>query len=160
MYNFFPIHGYDTWTLVSYFYEAIQPRNRQFIQLSCGCGFLQKELEDAMDDLDEIVENSNTWTGPNPLDSTDWNKSSTTTSGDSVFRLREEDNMSAKISLLKKEIETLKLKGSKGVNAVFREEPMEACRIFQEIDHTKSEYKSLSQFLNVLEAQVHAFNSY
>uniref|UniRef100_A0A2N9GB33 Retrotransposon gag domain-containing protein n=1 Tax=Fagus sylvatica TaxID=28930 RepID=A0A2N9GB33_FAGSY len=56
-----------------------------------------------------------TWrlNGPSPLDSTDRNRSSTTTSGGSVFRLREEDNMSAKISLLTKEIEALKLKGSR-----------------------------------------------
>jgi hypothetical protein len=131
-----------------------------FVQVACGGGFLQKEPEDAMDYLDEIAENSNTWNGPNPLDSTDRNRSSTTTSGGSVFRLREEDNMSAKISLLTKEIEALKLKGSRGVNAVYREEPMEACRICQEIDHTTSACKSLSQFLNVPEEQVCAFNQY
>uniref|UniRef100_A0A2N9H5H8 Retrotransposon gag domain-containing protein n=1 Tax=Fagus sylvatica TaxID=28930 RepID=A0A2N9H5H8_FAGSY len=99
--------------LVSYFYEGFQPRDRQFVQVACGGGFLQKEPEDAMDYLDEIAENSNTWNGPSPLDSTDRNRSSTTTSSGSVFRLREEDNMSAKISLLTKEIEALKLKGSK-----------------------------------------------
>uniref|UniRef100_A0A2N9HC76 Aspartic peptidase DDI1-type domain-containing protein n=1 Tax=Fagus sylvatica TaxID=28930 RepID=A0A2N9HC76_FAGSY len=43
------------------------------------------------------------------------------------------------------------LVGSRGVNAIFREEPMEACRVFQEIDHTTSDCKSLSQFLNVPE---------
>ena len=37
---------------------------------------------------------------------------------------------------------------------------MEACRICQEIDHTTSDCKSLSQFLNVLEEQVCAFNQY
>uniref|UniRef100_A0A2N9EKL3 Retrotransposon gag domain-containing protein n=1 Tax=Fagus sylvatica TaxID=28930 RepID=A0A2N9EKL3_FAGSY len=139
-YNFCPTHGYDTWRLVSYFYEGLQPRDRQFVQVACGGGFLQKEPEDAMDYLDEIAENSNTWNGPSPLDSTDRNRSSTTTSGGSVFRLREEDNMNAKISLLTKEIEALKLKGSRGVNAVYREDPMEACRICQEIDHTTSAY--------------------
>uniref|UniRef100_A0A2N9GFA5 Retrotransposon gag domain-containing protein n=1 Tax=Fagus sylvatica TaxID=28930 RepID=A0A2N9GFA5_FAGSY len=159
-YNFCPTHGYDTWRLVSYFYEGLQPRDRQFVQVACGGGFLQKEPEDAMDYLDEIVENSNTWNGPSPLDSTDRNRSSTTTFGGSVFRLREEDNMNAKISLLTKEIETLKLKGSRGVNAVYREDPMEACRICQEIDHTTSACKSLSQFLNVPEEQVCAFNQY
>uniref|UniRef100_A0A2N9EHE2 Retrotransposon gag domain-containing protein n=1 Tax=Fagus sylvatica TaxID=28930 RepID=A0A2N9EHE2_FAGSY len=120
MYNFCLTHEYDTWRLVSYFYEGLQPRDRQFIQLSCGGGFLQKEPEYTMDNLDEIAENSNTWSGPNPLDSTDRNKSGTTTSGGNVFRLREEDNMSAKISLLTKEIEKLKLKGSRGCNDVFR----------------------------------------
>uniref|UniRef100_A0A2N9FER6 Retrotransposon gag domain-containing protein n=1 Tax=Fagus sylvatica TaxID=28930 RepID=A0A2N9FER6_FAGSY len=152
-YNFCPTHGYDTWRLVSYFYEGLQPRDRQFVQVACGGGFLQKEPEDAMDYLDEIAENSNTWNGPSPLDSTDRNRSSTTTSGGSVFRLREEDNMNAKISLLTKEIKALKLKGSKGVNAIYREDPMEACRICQEIDHTTSACKSLSQFLNVPEEQ-------
>ena len=135
--------------MVSYFYDGILLKDRQFVQVTCGGGFLQKESKDAMDYLDKIVENSNTWNGSNPLDSTDRNRSSTITSGGSVFRLREEDNMSAKISLLTKEIEALKLKGSRGVNAVFIEEPMEACWIFQERDHTTSACKSFSQFLNV-----------
>uniref|UniRef100_A0A2N9GQU6 Retrotransposon gag domain-containing protein n=1 Tax=Fagus sylvatica TaxID=28930 RepID=A0A2N9GQU6_FAGSY len=129
-YNFCPTHGYDTWRLVSYFYEGLQPRDRQFVQVACGGGFLQKEPEDAMDYLDEIAENSNTWNGPSPLDSTDLEQ-----------------------NLLTKEIEALKLKGSRGVNAVYREDPMEACRICQEIDHTTSACKSLSQFLNVPEEQ-------
>uniref|UniRef100_A0A2N9IMW2 RNA-directed DNA polymerase n=1 Tax=Fagus sylvatica TaxID=28930 RepID=A0A2N9IMW2_FAGSY len=152
-YNFYPTHGYDTWRLVSYFYEGLQPRDRQFVQIACGGEFLQKEPEDAMDYLDEIAENSNTWNGPSPLDSTDRNRSGATTSGGSIFKLREEDNLSAKISFLTKEIEALKLKGSRGVNAVYREEPMEACRICQELDHTTSDCKSLPQFLNVPEEQ-------
>jgi hypothetical protein len=127
IYNFCPTHGYGTWRLVSYFYERLLPRDRQFVQVACGGGFLQKESKDAMDYLDEIAENSNTWNGPSPLDSTDWNRSSTTTSSGSVFKIREEDNMSVKISLLTKEIEALKLKGSRGVNVVYREDPMEAC---------------------------------
>jgi hypothetical protein len=45
---------------VAYFYEGLTPRDRQFVQLSCGEGFLQKEPEDAIDYLDEIAENSNT----------------------------------------------------------------------------------------------------
>ena len=56
-----------------------------------------------MDYLDEIAENSNTWNGPSPLDSTDRNRSSIITSDGSVFRLREEDNMNVKISLLTKD---------------------------------------------------------
>jgi hypothetical protein len=60
MYNFCPIHGYDTWRLVSYFYKGLHPRDRQFFQVAYGGGFLQKELEDAMDYLDEMIENSNT----------------------------------------------------------------------------------------------------
>jgi hypothetical protein len=51
-----------------------------------------------MDYLDEIAENSNTWNGPSPLDSTNRNRSGATTFGGSIFKLREKDNLSAKIN--------------------------------------------------------------
>ena len=59
------------------------------------------------------------------MDSTDRTRANTTTSSGSVFKLREEDNMSAKIKMLTKEIKSLKMKGSKNVSAVFREYPMD-----------------------------------
>ena len=62
--------------------------------------------------------------------------------------------------MLTKEIETLKMKGSKSVSATFREDPMEVCKICHEINHATSECASLSSFLNVPEEQVHALNSY
>uniref|UniRef100_A0A2N9I9P2 Uncharacterized protein n=1 Tax=Fagus sylvatica TaxID=28930 RepID=A0A2N9I9P2_FAGSY len=55
------------------FLYTLKPRDRQFVQVACGGEFLQKEPEDAMDYLDEIAENSNTWNGPSPLNSTDRN---------------------------------------------------------------------------------------
>ena len=137
--------------MVSYFYEGLTPRDRQFVQPSCGEDFLQKDPEDAMDYLDEIVENSNTWTRPSPLDSTDRTRTNTNTSSGSVFKLREDDNMSAKISMLTKEIEALKMKGSKGVSATFKEDLMEVCKICHEINHATNECASLSSFLNVPE---------
>ena len=109
-----------------------------------------------MDYLDEIAENSNTWIGPNSMDSTDKTRTNTTTSSGSVFKLREDDNMSAKISMPTKEIEALKMKGSKNVSAVFREDPMEVCKVCHEINHATNECASPSSFLNVPEEQVHA----
>ena len=94
------------------------------------------------------------------MDSTDRTRTNTTTYSGSVFKLREDDNMSAKISILTKEIEALKMKGSKSVSATFREDPMEVCKIYHEINHATNECASLSSFLNVPEEQVHAFNSY
>ena len=113
-----------------------------------------------MDYLDEIAENSNTWTRPNPMDSIDGTRTNTITSSGSVFKLREDDNMSAKISMLTKEIKALKMKESKSVSASFREDPMEVCKICHEINHATNECASLSSFLNMPEEQVHAFNSY
>lgn len=122
----------------------------------------KKKPEDAMDYLDEIAENSNTWTGPSLMDSTDRTRTNTTTttSSGSVFKLREDDNTSAKISMLTKEIEALKMKGSKSVSATFREDLMEVCKIYHEINHATNECASVSPFLNVPEEQIHAFNSY
>ena len=88
-----------------------------------------------MDYLNEITENSNTWTGPSLMDSTDRIRTNTTTSSGSVFKLREDDNMSAKISILTKEIKALKMKESRSVSATFREDPMEVCEICHEINH-------------------------
>ena len=121
---------------------------------------LRIRQEVATDYLDEIAENSNTWTRPSPMDSTNRTRTNTTTSSGSVFKLREDDNMSAKISMLTKEIEALKMNGSKSVSATFREDPMEVCKICHEINRATNECVSLSSFLNVLEEQVHAFNSY
>ena len=113
-----------------------------------------------MDYLDEIAENSNTWIGPSSMDSTDRTKTNTATSSGSVFKLREDDNMSAKINMLTKEIEALKMKGSKNVSATFREDLMEVCKIYHEINHATKKCALLSSFLNVPEERVHAFNSY
>ena len=146
--------------MVSYFYEGLTPRDLQFVQLSCGGDFLQKEPEDAMDYHDEKAENSNTWIGHSPMDSTNRTRTNTTTSSGSIFNLREDDNISANISMLTKEIEALKMKGSKSVSATFREDPMEVCKICHEINHATNECASLSSFLNVPKEQVHAFNSY
>ena len=160
LFNFIPTHRYEDWRFVSYFYEGLTPRDQQFVQLSCGGDFLQKEPEDAMDYLDEISKNSNTWIGPSSMDTTDRTRTNTTTSSGSVFKLREDANINAKISMLAKEIESLKMKGSKSVSATFKEDPMEVCKICHEINHATNECASLSSFLNVPEEQVHAFNSY
>ena len=62
--------------------------------------------------------------------------------------------------MLTKEIETLKMKGSKSVSATFREDPMEVCKICHEINHVTNECALLSSFLNVPKEQVLEFNSY
>ncbi|XP_023911603.2 uncharacterized protein LOC112023220 [Quercus suber] len=68
--------------------------------------------------------------------------------------------MSAKISMLTKEIEALKMKENRSVSTTFRKDPMEVCKICHEINHATNECASLSSFLNVPEEQVYAFNSY
>ena len=114
LFNFCPTHSYENWRLVAYFYEGHTPRDRQFVQLSCGGGFLQKELEDAIDYLDEIAENSKTWTGPSATESIYRSRATSTTTGEGIYQLKEEDTMKAKQESLTKEIGALKLKDTVG----------------------------------------------
>jgi hypothetical protein len=74
------------WWLI--FHKGLTPRDRQFVQLSCGGGFLQKEPEDAIDYLDEIAENSNTWTGPSATESTDRSRTTSTAAGKGIYQLK------------------------------------------------------------------------
>uniref|UniRef100_A0A2N9G390 RNA-directed DNA polymerase n=1 Tax=Fagus sylvatica TaxID=28930 RepID=A0A2N9G390_FAGSY len=122
LFNFCPTHSYENWRLVAYFYEGLTPRDRQFVQLSCGGGFLQKEPEDAIDYLDEIAENSNTWTGPSATESTDRSRVTSTTTGKGIYQLKEEDTMKAKLESLTKEIEVLKLKDTVGAKQGYQAE--------------------------------------
>ena len=62
-----------------------------------GTFYQKKKPNDAIDYLNEIAENSNTWTRPSPMDCTDRTRTNATTSSGSVFKLRKDDNMSVKI---------------------------------------------------------------
>ena len=56
--NACPHHGFDTWLLVSYFYDGMTPAMKQLLETMCGGDFLSKNLEDAMDFLNYVVEAS------------------------------------------------------------------------------------------------------
>lgn len=67
--NTCPHHGFESWRIVSYFYDGLLSRERQFVEMMCNGQFLQKDPEEAVDFLEEIAEKAHTWTGPNGLDS-------------------------------------------------------------------------------------------
>ena len=51
-------HGFESWRVVSYFYDGLLNRDRQFIESMCNRAFLQKETKKAIDVLDDISEKS------------------------------------------------------------------------------------------------------
>ena len=51
-------HEFETWRLVSYFYEALTPQSRQVMEMICNGEFRDKSLEDALDYLEHIAENA------------------------------------------------------------------------------------------------------
>ena len=61
MLNICPHHGFETWRLISSFYEGLTPQSRQVVEMMCNGDFRDKSLEDAMDYLEHIVENAQYW---------------------------------------------------------------------------------------------------
>ena len=42
--NACPHHGFDTWMLVSYFYEGMSPAMKRLLETMCGGDFMSKVL--------------------------------------------------------------------------------------------------------------------
>jgi hypothetical protein len=59
LYNTCPHHGFETWRLVSHFYEGLTPKDRQMVELMCNGTFEDKDPnEEAMESLDLLAENA------------------------------------------------------------------------------------------------------
>ncbi|KAL6324694.1 hypothetical protein AAG906_015277 [Vitis piasezkii] len=54
--NTFPHHGFDTWLLVSYFYDGLSSSMKQLLETMCGGDFMSKNPEEAMDFLSYVAE--------------------------------------------------------------------------------------------------------
>ncbi|KAL5554205.1 hypothetical protein UlMin_041606 [Ulmus minor] len=131
--NSCPHHGYESWRVVSYFYDGLQNRERQFIETMCNGEFLHKDPDEAIDFLDDLSEKSHTWTGPNAIESS--KKSQTA----GIYQLREEDSLKARLEVLTKEIEVLKTKDARAPEPVARVESHEPCFMCNGLDHTPRE---------------------
>ena len=51
-------HGFDTWLLVSYFYDGISPTMKKLLGTMYGGDFLSKNPEEALDFLNYVAEAS------------------------------------------------------------------------------------------------------
>ena len=49
--NACPHHGFDTWLLVSYFYDGMSSSMKQLLETMCGGDSMSKNPEEAMDFL-------------------------------------------------------------------------------------------------------------
>ncbi|KAL5556361.1 hypothetical protein UlMin_038597 [Ulmus minor] len=131
--NSCPHHGYESWRVVSYFYDGLQNRERQFIETMCNGEFLHKDPDEAIDFLDDLSEKSHTWTGPNAIESTKKNQIA------GIYQLKEEDSLKARLEALTKEIEVLKTKDARAPEPVARVESHEPCFMCNGLDHTPRE---------------------
>ncbi|KAL6348271.1 hypothetical protein AAG906_005567 [Vitis piasezkii] len=63
--NAYPHHGFDTWLLVSYFYDGMSSPMKQLLETMCGGDFMSKNPEEAMGFLSYVTEVSRGWDEPN-----------------------------------------------------------------------------------------------
>ncbi|WKA01462.1 hypothetical protein VitviT2T_019743 [Vitis vinifera] len=59
--NSCPHHGFDTWLLVSYFYNGMSFSMKQLLETMCGGDFMSKNQEKARDFLSYVAEVSRGW---------------------------------------------------------------------------------------------------
>ncbi|KAL6325872.1 hypothetical protein AAG906_038361 [Vitis piasezkii] len=62
--NACPHHGFDTWLLVSYFYDGMSSSMKQLLETMCGGDFMSKNPEEAMNFLSYVAEVSRGWDEP------------------------------------------------------------------------------------------------
>jgi len=59
--NTCPHHGFETWRLVSYFYEGLTLKDRKLVELMCNGTFEAKDSDETMEYLDLLAENAQSW---------------------------------------------------------------------------------------------------
>ena len=114
--NAYPHHRFDTWLLVSYFYDGISLAMKQLLKTMCGVDFLSKNLEEALDFLIYVVEASKGWDEPNPREMERMKPQPSTRGG--MYSLPEDMNMKAKVSTLARRLEELEMRNQHEVKAV------------------------------------------
>ncbi|RVW81509.1 hypothetical protein CK203_051876 [Vitis vinifera] len=112
--NACPHHDFDTWLLVSYFYDGMSSSMKQLLETMCGGDFMSKNLEEAMDFLNYVVEVSRGWDKPNARE--------------------------AKFAAMVRRLEELEMKKVQEVQAI-SETPVQAmpCSICQSYEHLVDE---------------------
>ncbi|KAL6323242.1 hypothetical protein AAG906_029249 [Vitis piasezkii] len=139
--NACPHHGFDTWLLVSYFYDGMSSSMKQLLETMCGGDFMSKNPEEAMDFLSYVAEVSRGWDEPHRGEVGKMkSQPSAFNAKVGMYTLNEDDDMKAKFAAMTRRLEELELKKMHEVKAV-AETPVQVkpCRICQSYEHLMEE---------------------
>uniref|UniRef100_A0A2N9G8I7 Retrotransposon gag domain-containing protein n=1 Tax=Fagus sylvatica TaxID=28930 RepID=A0A2N9G8I7_FAGSY len=98
-----PHHGYDTWRVISFFYDGIFSNTRQFVEMMCNNEFISKSPDDAWDYFDLLVENAQVWETSNTVEKAKLGPSSK----GGLYHLKEEDDVNSRIAKLTRKVEAI-----------------------------------------------------
>ncbi|RVW32424.1 hypothetical protein CK203_109264 [Vitis vinifera] len=122
--NACPHHGFDTWLLVSYFYDGMSSSMKQILETMCGGDFMSKNPEEAMDFLSYVSEVSRGWDEPNSREKGKFPSQPTQNPKGGMYVLSEDMDMKAKVATIARRLEELELKKMHEVQAISETKPM------------------------------------
>nr|CAN69602.1 hypothetical protein VITISV_007658 [Vitis vinifera] len=109
--NACPHHGFDTWLLVSYFYNGMSSSMKQLLKTMCGGDFMSKNLEEAMDFLSYVAEVSRGWDEPNAREMGRMKSQPNALNAKAgMYTVNEDINMKAKVAAMARRLEELEMK--------------------------------------------------
>nr|CAN64113.1 hypothetical protein VITISV_008523 [Vitis vinifera] len=134
--NFCPHHGFDTWLLVSYFYDGMSSSMKQLLKTMCGGDFMSKNPEEAMNFLSYIAEVSRGWDEPNRGEVGKMKSQPTALHAKAgMYTLNEDVDMKAKFAAMTRRVEELELKKMHEVQAV-AETPVQLSQRIDSVENT------------------------
>jgi len=139
--------------LVSHFYKGLTPKDRQMVESMCSGTFEDKDLNEAMEYLDLLVENAQNWNTTGTYEAP--SKTLPHTSSGGMYNLREDHDLQTKVASLAKKVEVIELKKS-GQLKYFQDI---VCQIFETNEHSTNDCPTLPSFRECLHGQAHALNS-
>ncbi|RVW95556.1 hypothetical protein CK203_039107 [Vitis vinifera] len=140
--NACPHHGFDTWLLVSYFYDGMSSSMKQLLKTMCGGDFMSKNPEEAMDFLSYVAEVSRGWDEPNKGEVGKMKSQPNAFNAKAgMYTLNEDVDMKAKFAAMTRRLEELELKKMHEVQAVVETQVQiqQLCPICQSYEHKVEE---------------------
>ncbi|RVW22607.1 hypothetical protein CK203_109490 [Vitis vinifera] len=157
--NACPHHGFDTWLLVSYFYDGMSSSMKQILETMCGGDFMSKNPEEAMDFLSYVSEVSRGWDEPNSRE-TQRMKAPINPNG-GMYMLSEDMDMKAKVAIMARRLEELELKKMHEVQAISETQAhVMPCTIFQSCDHVVDECPTIPTVREMLGDQANVVGQF
>ncbi|RVW21873.1 hypothetical protein CK203_108513 [Vitis vinifera] len=139
--NACPHHGFDTWLLVSYFYNSMSSSMKQLLETMCGGDFMSKNPEEVMNFLSYVVEVSRGWDEPNAKEVGRMNSQPNASNAKIVmYILNEDTDTKAKFIAMARRLEKHEVTRIREVQAISNA-PVQAksCSICQPFEHLVEE---------------------
>ena len=159
--NACPHHGFDTWLLVSYFYDGMSSSMKQILETMCGGDFMSKNPDEAMDFLSYVAEVSRGWDEPNSREKGKFPSQQTQNPKAGMYMLSEDVDMKAKVATLARRLEELELKKIHEVQAISDTQVhVMPCTICQSCDHVVDECPTMPAVREMLGDQANVVGQF